>query len=74
MKQGRNRFGLFAAGLLIPLMVGTGAQADDTELFVAAFDPVVTGAQPNILFIMDTSGSMTDKVITQEAWNTNSVC
>ncbi len=71
MKQGRNRFGLFVAGMLVPLMVGTSAHADDTELFVAAFDPVVTGAQPNIMFIMDTSGSMTNKVITQVAWNPN---
>jgi len=70
MKQGRNRLGLFAAGLLVPLMVGTGAYADDTELFVAAFDPAVTGSQPNVMFIMDTSGSMTNEVITQVAWNT----
>jgi len=70
MKQGRNRLGLFAAGLLVPLMVGTGAYADDTELFVAAFDPAVTGSQPNVMFIMDTSGSMTNEVITQAAWNT----
>lgn len=69
MKQGRNRLGLFAAGLLVPLMVGTGAHADDTELFVAEFDPFVTGAQPNILLIMDTSGSMTNEVKTQVAWD-----
>ena len=69
MKHGSNRLGLFAAGLLVPLMVGTSAYADDTELFVAAFDPAVTGSQPNVMFIMDTSGSMTDPVVTQVAWN-----
>ncbi|MDJ0928840.1 MAG: PilC/PilY family type IV pilus protein [Gammaproteobacteria bacterium] len=71
MKQGRNRIGLVIAGLLIPLLSGPTAYADDTELFVAAFDPVVTGAQPNILFIIDTSGSMDGEVVTQVAWDPN---
>ena len=47
------------------------AFADDTELFIANADPQVTGAQPNILFIMDTSGSMTSKVLTQVDWDPN---
>lgn len=71
MKQGRNRIALFAGSLLLPFMVGQGAYADDTELFVASSDPVITGALPNILFIMDTSGSMKDPVVTQQQWDSN---
>ena len=58
-----------ATGLLLSLGSGPMALADDTELFVANADPTVTGAQPNILFVVDTSGSMTNKVITQVAWD-----
>lgn len=69
MKQGRNRLSLFIAAVLLPLLAGPAAWADDTDLFIASFDPAVTGAQPNILLIMDTSGSMTNPVITQQVWN-----
>ncbi|MGD8977663.1 MAG: hypothetical protein PVG91_08665, partial [Gammaproteobacteria bacterium] len=62
------------ASVLAPMILILGAAnpavADDAELFVAAKDPLLTGAQPNILFIMDTSGSMTsNSVITQEDWD-----
>ncbi len=58
-----------ATGLLVSLGCGPVAYADDTELFVAAADPTITGAQPNILFIIDTSGSMTSGVVTQKPWD-----
>ena len=45
------------------------APADDTELFIASADPLITGSQPNILFIIDTSGSMSTEVVTQENWD-----
>ena len=54
----------FAAGLLTALISGAPALADDTELFVAAAAPS-SGVQPNILFILDTSGSMRSTVNTQ---------
>lgn len=61
---------------LVPLLLGAlaglaawPAAADDTELFVASTDPEITGAQPNILFILDNSGSMSSTVLTQEGWN-----
>ncbi len=47
------------------------ATADDTELFIADANPLVTGAQPNILFIVDNSGSMGANVTTQVAWDPN---
>ena len=61
----------FAAGIVMSLGSAPMAYADDTDLFIANADPQVTGALPNILFVIDTSGSMTNEVLTQEAWNTN---
>ena len=47
------------------------AAADDTELFIGTSNPLLTGVQPNILFIYDNSGSMDSDVLTQEPWNPN---
>ncbi|OUS06708.1 hypothetical protein A9Q81_02165 [Gammaproteobacteria bacterium 42_54_T18] len=44
--------------LLIIVSSTRAAMADDTEIF---FNDVVTTTTPNILFIMDTSGSMTER-------------
>jgi type IV pilus assembly protein PilY1 len=51
------------------LMVAAGTPADDTELFVANLEPRGTVAQPNILFVIDTSGSMATDVLTQAPWD-----
>ncbi len=52
-----NRFLIIS---LVSSVVFTSAlvKADDTEIY--AVNPLVTPTQPNILFIMDTSGSMSD--------------
>ncbi|MGI9342330.1 MAG: pilus assembly protein [Gammaproteobacteria bacterium] len=71
MNAGSNRIAHVLAGIVLGLSSGSAALADDTELFVANASPIVTGAQPNILFIMDTSGSMDDPVLTQAAWDPN---
>lgn len=55
-----------AAGLLLALTVGSPAVADDTELLLVTPD---NGSKPNILFILDTSGSMGDEVMTQEPYD-----
>ncbi len=54
----------FTAGLLAAMLSGTPAMADDTEIFVGAAS-ASSGIQPNILFILDTSGSMGSSVTTQ---------
>ena len=54
------------AGLLLALTVGMPAIADDTELLLATPD---VGTKPNILFILDTSGSMDDEVLTQQPYD-----
>ena len=52
------------------LLSGLPAAADDTELFVAS-PGQQAAAQPNILFIMDTSGSMSAEVRTQATYDPN---
>jgi type IV pilus assembly protein PilY1 len=54
------------AGLLLALTVGMPVIADDTELLLSVPD---VGGKPNILFILDTSGSMDDEVLTQEPYD-----
>ncbi len=67
----KNRAGSLLAAFVLGLGAASPAAADDAELFIASADPLITGAQPNILFIIDTSGSMTTNVVTQEDWDPN---
>ena len=55
---------------LLTILAGVPAVADDTELLVV--DPSTTSATPpNIMFILDTSGSMGDPVSTTEPYDSN---
>jgi type IV pilus assembly protein PilY1 len=54
-------------GVLWAVLAGGPAMADDTELFV--FDGSAVAANPNVLFIFDTSGSMSTVVQTQESYD-----
>lgn len=59
-----NRRRLLALALGVGLSLNAGAAlADDTEIFFGR-DPAAGGA-PNILFVIDTSGSMASNVTTQ---------
>jgi type IV pilus assembly protein PilY1 len=55
-----------SAGLALAFTVGTPVIADDTELMLSVPN---TGGKPNILFILDTSGSMDDEVMTQQPYD-----
>ncbi|TDJ43994.1 MAG: VWA domain-containing protein, partial [Gammaproteobacteria bacterium] len=60
------------AGLMAVLGTAPAAYADDTELFrtqISELDLEEINAAPNILFILDTSGSMNADVLTQEFWD-----
>lgn len=59
-------------GVAWATLSGLPALADDTELFVADASQL-GGAQPNILFILDTSGSMDSEVRTQDTYDPNTV-
>ncbi|HSL68703.1 MAG TPA: hypothetical protein VK864_00610, partial [Longimicrobiales bacterium] len=50
--------------MALVLAGGAGVRADDTEIFVTQAGAGTT-VQPNILFVLDTSGSMNTNVVTQ---------
>ena len=54
------------AGILLALASGAPALADDTELMLQMPD---IDSKPNILFILDSSGSMDEVVRTQEPYD-----
>ncbi|MGH8495815.1 MAG: pilus assembly protein [Gammaproteobacteria bacterium] len=64
----QTRIRWFGVGLIAAWLAVTPALADDTELFTgtAGLNPDV---RPNVLFILDTSGSMGDQVDTQELYD-----
>ncbi|MDH4259410.1 MAG: PilC/PilY family type IV pilus protein [Gammaproteobacteria bacterium] len=62
----RNLFRLASAAAM--LVIAGAAAADDTEIFTGAGN-VVSAQRPNILFIFDTSGSMSTNVATQSPFN-----
>jgi type IV pilus assembly protein PilY1 len=67
MKSQRNRSVSLVFGLAITVMSLAGAlpaSADDTEIFIGA---TTGGVKPNILFVLDTSGSMETEVVTENA-------
>lgn len=57
------------AGILLTLFSGLPVYADDTEIFVGQGAVEGPEARPNILFIIDTSGSMDDRILTQPTYN-----
>ena len=57
-----------AAATAVALLSSAPAGADDTELFVGAA-VAAAPSRPNILFIMDTSGSMSTPVTTQVSFD-----
>ncbi|HKE44535.1 MAG TPA: PilC/PilY family type IV pilus protein [Steroidobacteraceae bacterium] len=59
------RLAALAGGIALAVFCGSPALADDTEIFVGQ----QSGARPNILFILDTSGSMDSQVSTQPPYN-----
>lgn len=62
-----ERTAWFAAGLFWAAVSAGPALADDSELFIGTSTAV--GAQPNILLIVDNSGSMRDEVRTQGTYD-----
>ncbi len=70
MKYANSKLSLLLATLTLVVFTGGTALADDTELFVAGLDPAAnSNVRPNVLFIIDTSGSMGTNVKTQVAYD-----
>ena len=55
-KNWKDKLTAIGCGLVFALS-GTTAQADDSEVFFGQVDPSVK-VFPNVLFVLDTSGSM----------------
>ena len=58
MKISTQKFAWMTTGLGVALLAGVPAVADDTELLLINPDPT-QNPKPNVMFILDTSGSMT---------------
>ncbi len=72
MKMSRKHVAWASVGLTLALTAGSPAIADDTELLLST--PNSTGAdRPNILFILDSSGSMTTIERTQQPYDKTQV-
>ncbi len=63
MKQTASRLAHFAGAAALTALA-CAATADETEIFVGTGN-AVSSQRPNILFVMDTSGSMSTDVVTQ---------
>ncbi len=65
MFMSRTRTAWAGAGLLLTMMIASPAWADDVELLLST-PAASNAAKPNILFIIDSSGSMTTVETSQE--------
>ena len=67
----RNRFSALYAFYAAALTVCAAmpARADDVEIYIGTSDPQSVESRPNILFVMDTSGSMGTNVTTQTTYD-----
>ena len=68
MNRSAKHFAWATAGVLISLATGAPAIADDVELLLST-PGISNAAKPNILFILDSSGSMTTVEKTQEPYD-----
>jgi type IV pilus assembly protein PilY1 len=67
MKHTATRL-LNLAGAVVLTAIGCAAMADEAEIFVGTGN-AVTNERPNILFVIDTSGSMDTATLTQVPYN-----
>jgi type IV pilus assembly protein PilY1 len=68
MSLTKKQLAWFAVGALWTMLTGRAAWGDDTELFVGMAS-ASSASRPNILLIIDNSGSMGDEILTQDTYN-----
>src|SRR5436305_631893 len=66
MRSSKSRIVAVLSGCLLSLAAAVAAFADDTEIF---FNQNGTDIPANVMFIMDTSGSMNELVTTQAPYD-----
>ena len=66
MRFSKSRIFAVVSGALLSVAAATAAFADDSEIF---FNQNSASIPANILFIMDTSGSMNSLVTTQQPYD-----
>jgi len=73
MKIANKHTGWMLSAMSLVAFTGGTAIADDAELFIAGEDTSSSNseARPNILFIIDTSGSMKGEVLTETTYDPN---
>ena len=64
----RHRFRPLVAGLAWAAVIASAARADDIEIFVGDRG-TAAGGRPNVLFILDDSGSMQAETLTQSRYD-----
>jgi len=70
MKISTRKITWMSVGCAVAMLTGMPAIADDTELLLVNPDPSNT-PKPNVMFILDSSGSMTTTQSTVEPYNSN---
>ena len=68
MKISKRKITWMSIGFAVTLLAGAPAIADDTELLLVNPDPSLN-PKPNVMFILDTSGSMTTTQQTIEPYD-----
>lgn len=68
MNKALRKIGILSTGLLLALTSGAPVLADDTELLLVPPNQV-NAPKPNVLFVLDSSGSMTTEENTREIYN-----
>ena len=70
MKISTQKYTWISVSFVLTLLAGSPAMADDTELLLMNPDPSAV-TKPNVMFILDTSGSMTTTQSTIDPYNSN---
>jgi len=63
-----HKIKLILAGVLVGIIVSAPVFADDTEIYSTASN-ITQKTQPNVLFVLDTSGSMSDPTYSRPAYD-----
>lgn len=70
MKISKNLLGQYCIGMLLAVPFAGQVLADDIEIYVGNAKTTAE-VRPNLIFIVDTSGSMNNDVVTQDGYDVN---